>query len=89
MTRLSHPGRNGGQVLCFSNQELSACSLSAQQLTRAQCLRLVRMTLARAHEPIPLYMEVEAFPARQGLLVFVRPVFPGGKEDRYFSVTFS
>lgn len=76
MTRLSHPGRNGGQVFCFSNEELSARFLTAKRLTRAQCLRLVRAALSREQEPIPLYMEVEAFPGRQGLLVFVRPNWP-------------
>lgn len=89
MTRLSHHGPNGGQVFCFSNEELSAQLLTARKLTRAQCLRLVRTALAREHEPIPLHMEVEVFPGRQGLLVFARPIRPDGGKNRYPFVIFS
>ena len=86
MTLSSNPG---GEMLYFSREELFAASLAPEGLTRAQCLALVRRTLARHQRPIPPCMEVEIFPCRQGLVVFILPVLPKGTENGYFSVGFS
>ena len=79
----------GGEVLYFSQKELAARCLAPERLTRGQCLALVRGALVQRQRPVPLCMELETFPCRQGVLVFVRPLLPENPEKGNFSVPFS
>ena len=58
----------GGTMLCLSRRELPAAPLTDETL-----LPLIRQALARQGLAIPLQPELEVFPSRERVLVFVRP----------------
>lgn len=58
-----------GPLLCLSPQDLPA----GQPLTDDTLLPLIRQALARQSLAIPLQPELEVFPSREQVLVFVRP----------------
>ena len=58
-----------GPLLCLSPQDLPA----EQPLTDDTLLPLIRQALARQSLAIPLQPELEVFPSREQVLVFVRP----------------
>lgn len=58
-----------GPLLCLSPQDLPA----EQPLTDDTLLPLIRQALARQSLAIPLHPELEVFPSREQVLVFVRP----------------
>ena len=59
---------NGGPMLCLSPRELP----TGQPLTDETLLPLVCRALARQGQALPLRPELEVFPGRKGILVFVR-----------------
>lgn len=79
----------GGSVLYFSRQELTDRALTPERLTDHQCMGLIRSALAGQDRAIPLDLEVESFPTRQGILVFVQPRMTEAAHSHRFSVTFS
>lgn len=68
-----------GPLLCLSPQDLPA----GQPLTDDTLLPLIRQALARQSLAIPLQPELEVFPSREQVLVFVRPrPLPAGPEQK-------
>ena len=71
---------NGGPMLCLSPQELP----TGQPLTDETLLPLVCRALARQGLTLPLRPELEVFPSRSGVLIFVRSrLAPAGKEQKF------
>lgn len=58
----------GGTMLCLSRQALPAAPLTDETL-----LPLVRRALIQNGQTLPLHPELEVFPSREQVLVFVRP----------------
>ena len=56
-------------LLCLSPQDLPA----GQPLTDDTLLPLVRRALIQNGQALPLHPELEVFPSREQVLVFVRP----------------
>ena len=68
----------GGTMLCLSRQELPAAPLTDETL-----LPLVRRALIQNGQALPLHPELEVFPSREQVLVFVRPrPLPAGPEQK-------
>ena len=68
----------GGTMLCLSQQALPAAPLTNETL-----LPLIRQALARQGLAMPLQPELEVFPSREQVLVFVRPrPLPAGPEQK-------
>lgn len=68
----------GGTMLCLSRQELPAAPLTDDTL-----LPLVRRALIQNGQALPLHPELEVFPSREQVLVFVRPrPLPAGPEQK-------
>ena len=67
-----------GPLLCLSPQDLPA----GQPLTDETLLPLVRRALSRQGQAMPLSPEIEVFPSKDGMLVFVRPRLPLAGPDK-------
>lgn len=68
----------GGTMLCLSRQALPAAPLTDETL-----LPLVRRALIQNGQALPLHPELEVFPSREQVLVFVRPrPLPAGPEQK-------
>lgn len=68
-----------GSLLCLSPQDLPA----GQPLTDDTLLPLVRRALIQNGQALPLHPELEVFPSREQVLVFIRPrPLPAGPEQK-------
>ena len=78
-----------GAALFLSREELAAHRLTPESLTHREALPLVCRALRQTGRPIPPCLEIQCFPARHGVLFFLRSRVEDIPSDGSFSVTFS
>ena len=71
-----HPTQGGGALLTVSGEELRAWGLVPEALDLEGALDLAQAGAARAGLALERPLELEAYPAPGGMLLFVRPLGP-------------
>lgn len=74
--------QNDSCVFFFSAEVLRGDRLGPGRPTDQELLHLIRRSLHQAQKPVPQNMEINAFPSRQGLLLFVSPRLPAPAAQR-------
>lgn len=78
-----------GAALFLSREELAAHHLIPETLTHREALPLICQALRQSGRPIPPCLEIQCFPGRHGVLLFLRSRVEDIPSDGCFSVTFS